>query len=199
MTAPDRVPAPTPTIKTDPSTLTTAALLREIENLKQAFRIEVDAAQQIIETRLAGMDKANVLLQAFADKTPALIKGEVDQLEMRHNEKFSSIQTQFTERDVRTEQTSKDSKVAIDAALQAQKEAAIKSEAAFTKQIDQMVLLISTMGKGLDEKIDDVKTRLQAIEGIKRGSQEVWGYLVAVAGLAIAAFSIFWNRMTIAP
>src|SRR5580658_3724506 len=62
---------------------------------------------------------------------------------------FAGIQTQFIERDTRVEQTAKGSKEALDAALQAAKEAVgeqnksnsvaiAKSEAATNKQMDQL-------------------------------------------------------------
>jgi hypothetical protein len=115
----------------------------------------------------------------------------------KHEEKFNSVQVQFAERDTRTEQTSKDSKVAVDAALQAAKEAVgeqnksstlaiAKSEAATTKQIDQISVIINTMAKGLDDKIDDIKTRLTSIEGRAKGLGDGWGYLVGAIGTLIA-------------
>jgi hypothetical protein len=90
------------------------------------------------------------------------------------------IEIQFTERDKRAEQTAKDSKVAVDAAFSAAKEAVgeqnkssalaiSKSEAATTKQIDSISSLISASSKATDEKIEDVKARLQMIEGQKAG------------------------------
>ena len=123
--------------KSDPTTLTTAQLHRELSSLRE-----------LIEARLDGTDKR--------------------------------IEIQFIERDKRSEQTAKDSKVAVDAAFSAAKEAVgeqnkssalaiAKSEAATTKQIDSISLLISASSKATDEKIEDVKARLQMIEGQKQG------------------------------
>jgi hypothetical protein len=105
------------------------------------------------------------------------------QLQELHDEKFNSIQKQFTERDTRTEQTYKDSKVAVDAALQAAKEtvgeqnrsAALsiaKSETSTNKQIDQLGVLITTTVQGLNDKIDDLKERLTRLEGHTAGSKD---------------------------
>lgn len=135
----------------------------------------------VIETRLDGMDKAITLLQDTADKFPARIDEKITSLQEVHEGKFQSIQTQFVERDVRTDQTSRDSKVAVDAALQAAKEAVAeqnrssalaiaKSEASTMKQIDQQGLLIQTTAKASDEKIDDIKERLTRIEGMGVGA-----------------------------
>ena len=104
----------------------------------------------------------------------------MENLKTLHQEKFDSIATQFQERDTRTEQTSRDSKVAVDAALQAAKEAVgeqnksnalaiAKSEATFTKQIDQIGVLVTSMGKGFDDKVDDIKSRLRRWNLKERG------------------------------
>jgi cobalamin biosynthesis Mg chelatase CobN len=134
------------------------------------------AVQSVIETRLNGMDRALELLQATADRFPEKIDEKIRSLEQVHEEKFRSIGIQFVERDVRTESSARDSKVAVDAALQAAKEAVAeqnrssalaisKSETATAKQIDQQAVLISTTAKASDEKIDDIKERLTRIEG----------------------------------
>lgn len=153
------------------------------------------------------MDKAIELLQSTADDFPGRMDEKIASLKSVHDERFASIETQFLERDTRTEQTSKDSKVAVDAALQAAKEAVgeqnkssalaiAKSEAATTKQIDQIGVIIQTTTKGVDDKIDDIKGRLQAIEGQKIGGRErtqdfkdhtgLWISLIAVLIAAIS-------------
>jgi hypothetical protein len=106
------------------------------------------------------------------------------QINAVHAEKFNSIQTQFRERDTRAEQTSKDSKTAVDAALQAAKEAVgeqnkssalaiSKSEIAVTKQIDQIYTLIAAANKTTDEKINDLKSRLDQNVGQEVGVKAV--------------------------
>jgi hypothetical protein len=171
----------------DPSILTTEALDKAVAELRAFVGDGQKALREILETRLGGMDKAIQLLQDTADKFPAWVDEKIAALrdvnEQRFvaltdttAEKFSSIQTQFTERDVRTEQAAGAVKIAVDAALQAQKEAAgeqnrsntlaqTKSETATTKQIDQMSTLIQNVTKAFDDKIGDVKDRLTRIEG----------------------------------
>lgn len=209
----DNIPIP------DPSLLTTVALQREIFGLRELLEVKLGASsddrellREIIEARLDGMDKAIELLQNIADKFPARIDEKIsalrevqDQkmvaLENTHGEKFYSIQTQFKERDVRTEQSSKDSKVAVDAALQAAKEAVgeqnkssalaiAKSETATTKQIDQLGALIGQMGKAFDDKVGDLKDRLTRIEGGKSGGSQVLGYALIGVSLLIGAAGI---------
>ncbi len=117
-------------------------------------------------------------------------------LEELHSEKFRSIQVQFMERDTRTEQTSRDAKVAVDAALQAAKEAVgeqnkssalaiAKSEASTAKQIDQIQVVINSNTKGTDDKIDDLKTRLTTIEGRSAGVGSTWGVLLGAIGMIV--------------
>lgn len=156
----------------DPSALTTQQLLRELGSLRE-----------IINARLDGMDKILGLLQSGMDNRQQAITAEVTHLRTLHEEKFHSISIQFSERDTRTEQTSKDSKVAVDAALQAAKEAVgeqnkssalaiAKSENSTTKQIDQIGINIQSTTENLNDKIDDVKARLLTIDGLTTGSKD---------------------------
>lgn len=143
----------------DPTVLTTDQLLRAIAGLRE-----------VIEARLDGMDKAIELLQRTSDQFPLRIDEKIKALGDVHDEKFSSIEKQFKERDVRTEQTLKDGKVSIDAALLAQKESASKSEVSMSKQLDQLGTLIGSNNKALDDKHADLKERLTRIEGIFQGT-----------------------------
>jgi len=181
----------------DPTVLTTQQLIAAIA-----------ASREIIETRLDAMDTATQLNKEQMDKFPQAIHDTVAAIERIRdekfatvNEKFHSIETQFKERDTRTEQSSKDSKVAVDAALQAAKEAVgeqnksnalaiAKSEVAFTKQLDQITLLISTSNKALDEKINDLKGRLDRGEGQKQQAVENKGQSNWLIGAVISGVSL---------
>jgi hypothetical protein len=183
----------------DPTQLTTAQLERAIAALKELF-----------QTRLDGMDKAIILLQQAADRQPttAIVALGIESLRELMNERFKTVELQFLERDTRTEQSSRDSKVAVDAALQAQKEsvnaqnisnaaAIAKSETAFTKQIDQIAALISTTSLSASEKIDDVKTsftrieaRINTIEGRTQGSDKSGATMATIISIAVAAVAV---------
>jgi Fe2+ transport system protein B len=158
---------------------------------------ELSSLRELLETRLNGMDKAVEVLEKQADKYPDNIAAAVRQLQELQEERFKSIALQFVERDTRTEQTQKDSKVAVDAALQAAKEAVgaqnesnslaiAKSEASTTKSLDAIQVLITATAKAADEKIDDLKGRLSTIEGRSTGHTDVWGYIVGIGGLLVA-------------
>lgn len=200
----------------DPSLLTTVALQREIFTLRELLETKLGGVDQatdhlkmILETRLNGMDQAIKLLQAIRDEMPARVDEKIQALHDVHDgrfdafkgvndEKFNSIQTQFRERDVRSEQSSKDGKVAVDAALQAAKEAVgeqnkssslaiAKSETATMKQIDGLGVQLQNMNKASDDKIADLKERLTRIEGTKSGSTMTWAAVATVVGLSISA------------
>lgn len=204
----------------DPTVLTTQQLermkdvvLREIMTSQQLVESKLVGVEHMLETRMDGVDKAIIQMQQRADRLQANLQIEVEHLKRLHQEKFDCIAIQFKERDTRTEQTSRDSKVALDAAFQAAKEAVgqqnkrdalavAKSEATFTKQIDQIGVLVASMGKGLDGKIDDIKGRLQAIESTKKGAGNVWaiwfaatGIAIGIGGVLITAASFIFSRM----
>lgn len=206
-------PPPDLTPRPDPTRLTTEQLNRTEAALREFIVQTQRSLREIIETRLDGNDQAIELLQAAANTFPQRIDEKILALKSVHDErfaavtastteKFASIQTQFSERDVRTEQAAGAVKIAVDAALQAQKEAAgeqnrsnalaqSKSETAFTKQIDQMSLLLQTMTKAFDDKLGDVKDRLTRIEGGASGMSAMWGYVIGAAGLAMGLYAVF--------
>lgn len=98
---------------------------------------------------------------------------------LSHEEKFRSVQQQF-----------RDAKTALDAALSAARDAAdkqnvanstasAKSEAAFTKQIDQIGFLAQQTTKAADEKINDLKERVQGLESARKGSYDAVAWIFA--------------------
>lgn len=196
----------------DPTILTTAALIREIDSLRERTSHDNRLLRELIEARLNGNDQAVALLRTTTEALPGKIVSAIDALQELHEEKFNSIGIQFKERDVRTDQTSRDSKVAVDAALKAQQEAfaeqnkssalAIsKSEAATTKQIDLIGANIASMGKSVDDKFADVKERLTQIEArtqgqmaqkqeSSQGATQNWAYIVGSLGAVIGFSSL---------
>lgn len=180
----------------DPTVLTTAQLLRTVEGLRE-----------VIEARLVGVNEGFALLRGGIDGQPQAIADAIRHLTELQNEKFESIRLQFIERDARTAQTSLDSKTAIAAALQAAKEAVgeqnkssalaiAKSEAATTKQIDQIGKTMDTGLAGLNDKIEDGKLTATALaqrvtasessgKGVHEGQVNLWGWIVGGVGLIV--------------
>jgi hypothetical protein len=171
----DLVPRP------DPTALTTAQLLRELASLRE-----------VLTARLDAMDQATRLLAETVNRTPTVVQTAISHLKELHEERFRSteqvsqtrlngIEQQFAERDVRTEQASIATDSALKAALQAAKEAvfensqaaakaAEKVELSFTKQIDQIGLRIDTIVKGYDDRLTEIKERIDRGEGAGAGA-----------------------------
>jgi hypothetical protein len=192
----------------DPTLLTTQQLERAIAG-----------SREIVESEINGIDKIVALHQDILNKLPAQIAESAHHLRELTEERFKSVATQFAERDIRTEQTSRDSKVAVDAALQAAKEAVgeqnkssalaiAKSESATTKQIDQIQTIIGATNDALNGKIEDIKERMASLEnrltadaaartaghqiGVdnrQRGA-DGWAVISAVGGLIVGALLV---------
>lgn len=178
----------------DPTVLTT-----------QSQAAAIAALREIIETRLNGMDKAIELLQVTNDKFPLIVTSKVSNLHELIDEKFNSIDKQFSERDTRTDKVAELNQKAIDAALQAAKEivneqnksssqAIAKSEASVTKQIDATTVLIESKSKATDGAFGDIKERLTRIESgavgmitgrndVETKSKDNWAWVFGAVGM----------------
>lgn len=181
----------------DPTVMTSRQLAIATDSLKELLRAEVRGLVEVFEARFSALNNAGDLLQVISNNQPQMMNEKVDALRVLHNERFTSIQTQFIERDTRTEQTSRDSKVAVDAALQAAKEAVgkqqeasdraiAKSETSTLKQLEAIQTLISSNTKASDEKVTDVKDRLTRIESASLGSRNTTSMQIAVTGVVVA-------------
>jgi hypothetical protein len=150
------------------------------EVLEQTMQTRFDA----IEQRLSAMDRATELQHEDMVRVPTLldkamasledlfveklatavadIKGQMHSAKAETAEKFSAVAAQFTERDTRTDQRAGDTKLAVDAAFAAAKEATAKIEAGFTKQIDQTITNVDTKTLNLDRSITDIKNNFNS-------------------------------------
>lgn len=173
----------------DPTVLTTAALTRGLAS----ERDYLDAQLDVLRERLRGIDRATELLNHTVTQVPTDVQKEVQHLRELTEVRFGSIVTQFHERDTRQERESRDSKVALDAALAAQKDAAHqqnnsnslainKSEQATTETISKLAELFKTATDGLSGKLDDLKERVVQLESIKRGGKEQLAGIYALGG-----------------
>ena len=179
------------------------------------------ALRELVETRLTGVDRDVEGIHANLDKRGtdikdqithlhALIMSEIRQVDVRidkindvSGERFTRIDTQFIERDKRTDQLSLADKTAVAAALQAAKEAVgaqntsnsiaiAKSESSTVESIRQLQALFNTANQAMNDKINDVKSRLDkgeggsgaAKEGRKEGSDNL---ALALSILAVVA------------
>lgn len=197
----------------DPTALTTEQLYRAIGQTRELF----DQQLLVIETRISAIDRATELLHNDLIQLPSSSDRQITHLRELVTEQFSSIEKQFTERDVRTEQAAIATKIAVDAALQAQKEAANaqndsntkaveKSETATTKQIDGISALLRATADALNDKITDLKGRLDRGEGSTQGSGAARterrldaGLIIAIAAACLAAFATVGPLLRAAP
>src|ERR1043165_1319156 len=154
----------------DPTLLTTQQLQREISALKE-----------IIFTRLDANDKAVQLLHEDVTRVPTDTDKAIAHLRELHDERFESIEKQFSERDTRMTRELEPNQPALEAALLSAEKAVnkqnenfalsiAKSENSTNKQMEQMATLIHTSNGALEGKISDLKDRDTIIEG-KTSSQ----------------------------
>lgn len=174
----------------DPTILTTQQLNREISALRD-----------VITTRLDGMDKALEVFTANLNRVPSDVDVKIAAFRMliferieRVEEKFTSVNARFGERDLRQTQAWTASAAAVSAALEAAEKAVTKSEVATLKLIDQLSAQIHNVGKGQDSQIDDIKGRLIRIEEGRLGqkvatetSQTSYMNIVGMVGLIVGA------------
>ena len=211
----------TRTHKDDPTRLTTEAVDRAIE-----------AYRNVVSTRLQGMDRATELLAEALLKIEAgtdtkldhmvddrrrgfkaereFVLEKIENVRAVSQERFDAVATQFSERDTRTDQAASESRVSLDAALAAAKEAVSeqnkanalaigKSEDATKERLDSVTALMTSGLASLDDKIGDLKGRLDRGEGRGTGAAEqktetrlnnaavyaVIGLIFAVAGTVV--------------
>ena len=179
------------------------------------LRNELQTQLRAIDVRFEAIDKATTLQHEDQVRVPTQIDKAISALrdileqslrtasvemlgELRRHiaetaEKFAGVAAQFSERDTRTDQRAGDTKLAVDAAFAAAKEATAKIEAGFTKQIDSMNTIIDTKTANLADLISDLKYRIVALEAravtavdVKRDSRESFSVLFAGVAVAVA-------------
>jgi hypothetical protein len=152
-----------------------------------------DVAEQITHLR--------ALMDQKIETAAAELGGRIENRADVASERFTRIDTQFIERDKRTDQLSLADKTAVAAALQAAKEAVgaqntsnsiaiAKSESSTVESIKQLQTLFNSAIDGLNDKVNDVKSRLDRGEGRTNGIGDSWGVVVGLGGLVIAAVAV---------
>jgi hypothetical protein len=174
----------------DPSQLTTEQLRRELTMLRE-----------MVEIRLDAMDKAAELFHDNLVRVPTDTDKQISHLKELHDEKFVGVEKQFLERDVRSRAAEVAAQVAVNAALQAQKEAAAaqndanaaaitKSEAATVKQIDGIQALIVSNTKASDDKVTVLNDRLTRSEGASKGVSASLTLMIAVVSVVAVVITL---------
>ena len=139
----------------DPTSRTAQQILRENFWLRE-----------LLEARLASIEKATELLQQFADRTPTTmdVQHEVAQLREASELRFEGVKTQITERDVTYKQDSANVAIAVKTAFDSAKEVVTKSESQFRELFTGISTSREADRKSLEGVINDIKERLTRIE-----------------------------------
>ena len=170
----------------------------DLTRVPTAVDRQILSLREVLEARLDGMDRDNKGIHAYLETRKEdireqinhlrdLVVSEVNKLAAVTEEKFEGVNGQFDERDTRTDQRAGDTKLAVDAAFAAAKEATAKIEAGFTKQIDAMIAIIDTKTANLAGGLGDLKDRMTALESRGIGSKDGIG---SIGSIVMGAFSI---------
>jgi hypothetical protein len=173
-------PVPDPTELTD----------RAISRLEASLTQYINGQLSVRDERLAGIDEATKLRLRGVDEIPDQISEKVGRLADVVLEKFKSVDKQFSERDTRQERESRDNKVAVDAAFAAQKEAASTQDVNNAKAIDKSETATKELLRTLDDRISDLKGRLDRGEGRTTGGIDARTLMMSVLGLLLIAASL---------
>lgn len=130
-----------------------------------------------------------------------LMGQRVDSLGDVISQQFVRVERQFELLERQRVEQKSDTKAAVDAALTAQKEAVreqtlasdraiAKSEAAITKQLEQLRETFTTALGAVTGSLGDVKDRVNRIENLKAGGTQAYTALYAVAGFIVALLTI---------
>ncbi len=190
------------TTRPDPSSLTTEAFARATEQ----WRRELAAAVETINTRFDAMDEASALKLDLIREIRPQTEKLIEHLRALHEVKFAAIDQRFVERDTRTDQAALASKQALDAALQAAKElvqqqndaasaAAAVMIANFTKLIDQLGIRLESLQKSYDDRLTEIKERIDRGEGSHQGAVETRTVIAETATAKRGEAGLQWQTV----
>jgi hypothetical protein len=208
----------------DPTRLTAELVDRTISAFREVFEVrlgEMDkavslAAQQMNKMSAADAAERKELRADVERQMTALREFIMSQIENNRGvtaERLEAINIRFAERDKRAKLAAEEGRMSLAAALAAAKEAVseqnkanvqavAKSEVATQKQIDAIMQLMTTSNKSIEDKIADIKTRLDRGEGRDTGSShaqadrrldigsllQALAVIAAIIGLILLAF-----------
>ena len=167
----------------DPTTRTVDLLNQSVEEIRRDMGVRAEIRQ-----------REHAALQELIETQLSAISGLVE-------EKFKGITLQFAERDTRTVQAAETSQKALDAALlaaaalvnqqnDANATAATVQTLSFTKQIDQIIVLTERSQKAFDDRLAELKERIDRGDGNTSGSKSTQAQLIAVATVLLVLLQI---------
>lgn len=157
-----------PVVKTNPD---------PTEAVKEALTLAIKNLSDKIGAEFVANDKAVALArEELASQLSAMVL---------------TIDGKFAANKDLVDQLAKANAVALSAALQTQKESAAKSEVSVGDLLKQLQASFETANRTTNEKIDRLTSRMDTGEGKTKGAGDLWGYLVGLVGLAVAATALF--------
>jgi hypothetical protein len=208
----------------DPARLTTQVVDRAISAFREVIEARLIGMDRAIAVIADQVDKLPADAATKCDESRAdinrqmlalreLIMSQIENVRNVSADKFDSINGRFRERDAQLEQAAREGRISLDSALTAAKDAVSehnksneraieKAETATQKQIEAMLQLMTTSNRSLEERIGDLKTRLDRGEGQDTASTEARNerrvdvgsiiqavaVMATIAGLIIVAF-----------
>ena len=208
----------------DPARLTTQVVDRAISAFREVVEARLIGMEKAIAVIADQVDKLPADAATKCDELRAdinrqmlalreLIMSQIENVRDVNVDKFDSINGRFRERDAQLEQAVREGRIYLDSALAAAKDAVSehnksneraieKAETATQKQIEAMLQLMTTSNRSLEERIGDLKTRLDRGEGQDTASTEARNerrvdvgsiiqavaVMATIAGLIIVAF-----------
>jgi hypothetical protein len=186
----------------DPTKLTTAQLLREIQALKELLFMRLDGMDRAVDFFHADIKRVCADTDRQISHLRELIQSSMEEQEKLVAEKFAAVEHEFGIRDRHVEQAAENAKDNLEAALHNAEKAVAKSEISMNKQMDGQADLIKTATEGLNGKIDDLKQRQTVLESEKRGQHSglsmsgaiLMGSITVLLGLLALGSFIFQQR-----
>jgi len=142
----------------DPTQLTTIAIARDVAALRELVVEKITASKENLQSQMEGHWSLDL-------------------------ERFRAVDLRFSERDLRFNQAAADNADAIRAALAAANSATARLENTFSKQIDTLGDRLDKQVAGMVERINDLKDRITTIEGNRKGSENVIGWVIGASGV----------------
>ena len=188
--SPGSVPIPDPTARTMESMLREVAALREL----------LEARDATIKTAIASI-KDQLVVAATTSRDASTHRQELVVLQLADaeklvNEKFLGIDRRFSERDDRLKESQASAAQGIVVGLQAQKEAAAKTELALAESLKSLSTLVNTTIAGLTDKVNTLQSRVDKNESFSGGvvshrteEKQNIGLIVAVVSVVSVLFS----------
>jgi hypothetical protein len=208
----------------DPARLTTQVVDRAISAFREVVEARLIGMDKAIAVIADQVDKLPADAVTRCDELRAdinrqmlalreLIMSQIENVRSVSADKFDSVNGRFRERDAQLEQAAREGRISLDSALAAAKDAVSehnksneraieKAEMATQKQIEAMLQLMTTSNRSLEERIGDLKTRLDRGEGQDTASTQARSerrvdvgsiiqavaVMATIAGLIIVAF-----------